>query len=55
MKQNMKQNKIHDEQIIVAKLRQEKFQRWESTTFMNKKDDLFVNCYGNKCGDVHRV
>ena len=24
MKQNLKQNKVHDEQIIVAKLRQEK-------------------------------
>ena len=22
---------------------------------MNKKDDLFVNCYGNKFGDVYRV
>ena len=27
MKQNMKQNKVHDEQIIVAKVRQEKFKR----------------------------
>ena len=22
---------------------------------MNKKDDLFVNCYGNKFGDIYRV
>ena len=27
MKQNVKQNKVHDEQIIVAKVRQEKFKR----------------------------
>ena len=27
MKQNMKQNKVLDEQIILAKVRQEKFQR----------------------------
>ena len=27
MKQNMKQNKVHDEQIIVAKIRQEKFKQ----------------------------
>ena len=38
----MKQN----EQIIVAKLQQEMFKRQESSTFMNKKNDFFVNCYG---------
>ena len=27
MKQNRKQNKVHDEQIIVTKIRQEKFKR----------------------------
>ena len=27
MTQNVKQNKVHDEQIIVAKVRQEKFKR----------------------------
>ena len=27
MKQNVKQNRVHDEQIIVAKLWQEKFNR----------------------------
>ena len=27
MKQNVKQNKVHDEQIIVGKLRQETFKR----------------------------
>ena len=27
MKQNVKQNKVHDEQIIVGKLRQEMFKR----------------------------
>ena len=27
IKQNVKQNKVHDEQIIVAKVRQEKFKR----------------------------
>ena len=27
MKQNLKQNKVHDEQIIVAKLLQQKFKR----------------------------
>ena len=48
-------NKVHDEQIIVAKLRQEKFKRWESTTIMNEKNDFFVNCYGNKFGIVYRV
>ena len=49
MKQNPKQNKVHDEQILVAKLRREKF-KWykESSTFMSKKNDFFVNCYGNK-------
>ena len=40
----MKQNKEHDEQIIVAKLPQEMFKRQESSTF--KKNDFFVNCYG---------
>ena len=29
MKRNVEQNKVHDEQIIVAKLRQEKFKRIE--------------------------
>ena len=38
----MKQN----EQIIVAKLQQEMFKRQESSTFMNKKNDFFLNCYG---------
>ena len=38
----MKQNEVHDEQIIVAKLWQEKFKRQESSTFMNKKNDLFL-------------
>ena len=42
----MKQNKEHDEQIIVEKLQQEMFKRQESSTFMNKKNDFFVNCYG---------
>ena len=42
MKQNVKQNKVHDEQIIVAKL-------WQ------KRNDFFVNCYGNKLGDVYRI
>ena len=42
----MKQNKEHDEQIIVAKLQQEMFKQQESSTFMNKKNDFFVNCYG---------
>ena len=42
----MKQNKEHDEQIIVAKLQQEMFKRQESSTFMNKKNDFFVNYYG---------
>ena len=43
----MKQNKEHDEQIIVAiKVKQEMFKRQESSTFMNKKNDFFVNCYG---------
>ena len=42
----MKQNKEHDEQIIVAKLQQEMFKRQESSTVMNKKNDFFVNCYG---------
>ena len=23
--------------------------------FMNKKNDFFVNCYGNKFGDVYRI
>ena len=57
MKQNVKQNKVpvHDEQIIVGKLRQEMFKRWESSTFMNKKNDFFVNCYGNKFGDFCRI
>ena len=41
----MKQNKEHDEQIIVAKLQQEMFKQQESSTFMNKKNDFFVNCY----------
>ena len=41
MKQNVKQNKVHDEQIIVAKL-------WQ-------KKDFFVNCYGNKFCDVYRI
>ena len=40
----MKQNKEHDEQIIVAKLPQEMFKGQESSTF--KKNDFFVNCYG---------
>ena len=30
----MKQNKVHDEQIIVAKLRQEMFKQWESITLV---------------------
>ena len=46
LKQNVKQNKEHDEQIIVAKLQQEMFKQQESSTFMNKKNDFFVNCYG---------
>ena len=47
LKQNVKQNKEHDEQIIVAiKVKQEMFKRQESSTFMNKKNDFFVNCYG---------
>ena len=25
------------------------------TTLMNKKNDFFVNCYGNKFGDVYRT
>ena len=29
MKQNVKQNKVHDEQIIVGKLRQEIFKQYE--------------------------
>ena len=48
LKQNVKQNKEHDEHIIVAKLQQEMFKRQESSTFMNKKNDFFVNCYGIK-------
>ena len=40
---------------MVAKLQQEKFKRWESTTIMNEKNDFFVNCYGNKFGIVYRV
>jgi len=55
MKQNVKQNKVHDEQIIMAKVRQEKFKQQESTTFMNKKNNFFVNCYGNKFGYGYHV
>ena len=55
MKQNVKQNKVHDEQIILAKLRKEKFKLEESSTFKNKKNDFFVNCYGNKFGDVYGI
>ena len=55
MKQNVKQNNVHDEQITVAKLREEKFKRLESTSIMNKKNDFFLNCYGNKFGHVYRV
>ena len=51
MKQNVKQNKVHDEQIILAKLWQEKFKRSES----NKKNDFSVNCYKNKFGDIYRI
>ena len=52
----MKQNKVHDKQVIVAKFWHEKLKRWESTTCMNKKNDnFFVNCYGNKFGDVYHV
>ena len=42
----MKQNKEQGDQIIVAKLQQEMFKRQESSTFMNKKNNFFVNCYG---------
>ena len=55
MKQSVKQNKVHDEQIIVAKLRWEMFKQWESSTFMNKKNDFFVNCYGNKFDIVYHI
>ena len=51
----MTQNKVHDEQIILTKLRQEKFKQQESSTFMNKRNDFFVNCYGNKFGDVYHI
>ena len=36
--------KVHDEQIKVAKLRQEKFKQKESSTlkFMNKRNDGFL-------------
>ena len=55
MKQNVKQNKVHDEQIIVAKLRQEMLKRSESSTFINEKNDFSVNSYGNTFGDVYRI
>ena len=42
----MNQNKEQGDQIIVAKLQQEMFKRQESSTFMNKKNNFFVNCYG---------
>ena len=55
IKQNVKQNKVHDQQIVVAKLRQQAFKQWESTTFLNKKNNFFFNCYGNKFGNVYCV
>ena len=55
MKQNVKQNKVHNEQIVGAKLRREMFKRWESNTFMNNKNDFFVNCYGSKFGVVYDI
>ena len=55
MKQNVKQNKVHDEQIVVVKLWREMFKRWESNTFMNNKNDFFVNCYGSKFGVVYHI
>ena len=53
MKQNVKQNKVHNKQIIVAKLRQESLSDKNQVTFiyslsilMNKKNDfLIVSCY----------
>ena len=51
----MKQNKAHDEQIIVAKLWQKSLSDKNQVPFMNKKNDFFVNCYGNKFGDVYRI
>ena len=42
--------------IIVAKLRQEMFKREELSTFINnEKNDFFLNCYGNKFGDVDSI
>ena len=53
MKRNVEQNIVYDDQIIVAKLQQEMFKRYESST--SEKNNFFVNCHGNKFGDVYCI
>ena len=52
MKQNVKQNKVHNKQIIVAKLRQESLSDknqvpfiYSISTLMNKKNDFLIVSY----------
>ena len=55
MKQNVKQNKVHDEQIIVAKLRQKSLSDKNQVPLWIKRMISLWTAMENKFGDVYSL